>query len=467
MFNCELCLYSTDRSSNLKKHCETKKHILRVHHESQKNNTNVQTDLTVPPMVTPDIKICQQIDNLSNKKLKNDKILHQNVTPTVTFDTKTCHQIDNFVANVTRTVTDNPEYNLNKTKDMKDNELTLEENIKKQYVCSKCLKSYTCRQHLWRHNKQTPNCEPSIERQEIQTLKNQMNIILEKMNLNQQLNNVNVLKTSNDNNIISTIASNNNNSNNMVAKNITNVHGDNVVTNNNQKITVLNYVEQAYPDVRALPMLGPKKAIQLLLNAEQDSDHTIIAFFIYWNKIYQLHEFLGEIILKEYKTKIPGEQKIWVASVQKLSFIVRQSLNDKDIWLKDKQGVVINQRIITPMLEEVKKMLQNCVKDVKEKSHDRNIPFDEFEKLQDEGMESVKIIQKINKKTLHQQILKYIAPHFQLRGTIELIDEDDEEYNNDYLDEIVDDEQKQQCKSVVVVHEKKPTKKKVLAIKNK
>lgn len=31
MFNCEICEYSTDSSSNLKKHLETKKHVVCAH----------------------------------------------------------------------------------------------------------------------------------------------------------------------------------------------------------------------------------------------------------------------------------------------------------------------------------------------------------------------------------------------------------------------------------------------------
>jgi len=39
MFKCELCLYSTDRQANLNRHFETKKHIIRAHNKSIKNNT--------------------------------------------------------------------------------------------------------------------------------------------------------------------------------------------------------------------------------------------------------------------------------------------------------------------------------------------------------------------------------------------------------------------------------------------
>lgn len=53
MFNCNLCHYVTDRSSNLKKHNETKKHIINVYHSGGKQHfydkcTQIDNKNTVP-----------------------------------------------------------------------------------------------------------------------------------------------------------------------------------------------------------------------------------------------------------------------------------------------------------------------------------------------------------------------------------------------------------------------------------
>jgi hypothetical protein len=95
----------------------------------------------------------------------------------------------------------------------------------------------------------------------------------------------------------------------------------------------------------------------------------------------------------------------------KLTFIVRQILNKENVWLKDMNGVCITKHIIDPILKEIKKMLQKYIKLCE--NHDGK-SFEKIEKEQTNGMRAIEIIKEINEKELHKQILKYIAPHFQL-----------------------------------------------------
>lgn len=67
-----------------------------------------------------------------------------------------------------------------------------------------------------------------------------------------------------------------------------------------------------------------------------------------------------------------------------------------------------------------------------------------LEEMHNNGMVAIKIIADINNKILHKQILKHIAPQFQLNCEDKLTEK----------------------KVKVIVHEKKPTKKKQLLINN-
>lgn len=58
MYNCKLCFYSTDRSSNLQKHNGTQKHVIRTQFELQ-NTTN-----------NNDVNICQFIESIKPLKEK-------------------------------------------------------------------------------------------------------------------------------------------------------------------------------------------------------------------------------------------------------------------------------------------------------------------------------------------------------------------------------------------------------------
>lgn len=65
---CELCHYITDRSSNLKKHFETKKHVLNAYYESRKNN--ISGDINSNIQLIP--KTYSPIDNFQKNSQKND-----------------------------------------------------------------------------------------------------------------------------------------------------------------------------------------------------------------------------------------------------------------------------------------------------------------------------------------------------------------------------------------------------------
>ena len=95
-----------------------------------------------------------------------------------------------------------------------------------------------------------------------------------------------------------------------------------------------------------------------------------------------------------------------------MTFIVRSVLNKNEkIWSKDKGGICINDLIITPILEEIKIMINEynnmC-------NYNIRLPKSDYETLSDKISESLKIIYDITTKKLHKLILNYIAPHFQL-----------------------------------------------------
>jgi len=78
MFNCELCHYTTDRSSNFKKHFETKKHIVNAHYESKKNNTCDFICSLPEKMGTLVPKTCVQIENIEkNAQKKGEKFMEK------------------------------------------------------------------------------------------------------------------------------------------------------------------------------------------------------------------------------------------------------------------------------------------------------------------------------------------------------------------------------------------------------
>jgi len=63
-----------------------------------------------------------------------------------------------------------------------------------------------------------------------------------------------------------------------------------------------------------------------------------------------LDKFIGDIIIKEYKKEDTKTQQIWTTDVSRLSFLVRQILNETEkVWMSDKKGTCLLKMIIKPM----------------------------------------------------------------------------------------------------------------------
>jgi hypothetical protein len=403
MFRCELCDYSTDRSTDLKKHNNTNKHKRKAHKNIVNNIQNGLEIDNVPLEQLQDYEICQEIENW--KKNSNKKIvdLSGNLTNVPKNNvqnqknSKTCEQIDN----------------------------SNKKHLTKKHVCA-CGKEFGTRQNLWNHKqickeKKLVEQAQKIEEQEqkIQQIQEYNEKMEQKIKeLENTLTNftklINLPQTqqaplTNAQNYNNNAQSNNVNSHNTLNNTLNNTNNINEL-NNNQKIMVFNYVSQHFQEAEPIKMLE-KQDICKMLVIPNDTKHTLEDFIIYNQRNNNLNGFLGDIIISAYKKEDPKKQQIWSSNVMKLTFIVRQILNKENVWLKDMNGVCITRHIIDPILKEIKKMLQKYVK-LCEKIGNKS--FEEFEKLQTNGMVAVDIIKEINDKELHKKILKYIAPHFQL-----------------------------------------------------
>lgn len=417
MFNCELCHYTTDRSSNLKKHFKTKKHVLNVNSES-KNNNNMINDYGCNHASA---KTHRQIENTKKNTQKN---ILKNVKNSnrdnvcdygeIVYDYAVTNLIENVVCNKNKNMTN-------------ENLVFNKHNDNKIYKCEHCDNIYKCRQNLWRH-KQRSICGSVIKNKngEVNEIKKQMEQMTKKLEVNNKL--------------IETLLTNKptgNVFNNQTTLN-TNSHNNNSINTNienNQKTIVFNYVNNNYQNAQPIKMLEIDHVAKLL--EMKNTSYSLFDFIIYYYKKYDLHGFLGKIIVDEYKKTDPEEQQIWISSVLRLTFIVRQVLNKENVWLKDMNGVCITQNIINPILQEVKKILQTHITTLKDPEKMKKKDIEEYVKAQEDGMVALEIIQKINENELHQLILKYVAPYFQLYSDIKLMEN------------------------------KKPTKKKQLLIKNK
>lgn len=318
MYECNMCKYSTKRSTDLERHNKTKRHMMNLDNYEDINiekTKNINNNNTVK-------KILTKFDKRQKNNAKN-----------------------------------------------------------KEYKCV-CLKVFKSRQSLWYHKKVCDQYE--ITNDVIFEMKNKIK------NLEDKLDNTTLAINSNN-------TSNNNSNNN---------------SNNVMNINILTYANKNYTKAKPLETLKQQDAMKLLTN-DKSNDHTIedIIIFNYEKRIFD--QFIGDIIIKEYKKDDPQDQQIWASDMARLSFIVRRILDkNDDIWIKDKKGTSLIKMVITPILEETKKIMTEYMPiccSIIEKANARRA-----EKITEKMFNMGKIIYDINTKEVHPKVLKYISPHFKL-----------------------------------------------------
>lgn len=360
IYNCDLCLFSTNRLSDYTRHKTTQKHIKNDYQNTLSTQINSQKSTL------------ELTENPKNPK-KSTKVSKNT-------DQHTDHDphVNNLNQQTIQICSDVVIKNKNK------------------YKCN-CGKIYQHKQSLFNHKKTCTNKNNEVT----ELIKKVAKVDeLEKTvhELQQIISNQNIIANNSVNNSINTSNVQNNNTSNIL--------------NNNQKIiNVYSYVNSQYTEAEPIKMLEKPDIDKLLTYTE--SKHPIEEVMAFQQSKHLLYQFLGEIIAHSYKKKNPAEQQFWVTDITRLSFIVRQALSqNENIWYPDKKGICLLKHIIVPVLDEVKRIMQKYVKDCYELM--ANSSESDFIKIGGQMSHGTQIIYEINQKELHHKVLNYIAPYFQL-----------------------------------------------------
>jgi hypothetical protein len=363
-YTCELCNFRTNRINNLKAHNVTIKHLRRE----------------------------GEIEFEKHQKSKNKNVSNKNM---VIYDT--CENL-NCVQNDSKN-----DYKQEKYEDTEDiikqQTSNLEKKPSKIHRCI-CNKTFSCSQNLCRHKKTCLNVINNLitldkkEFEEIkQTVKNLETIVLKtpQTTIIQQPPQININMTNNTN-------SNNNIGNTM------------------NMMSAIKYINENYLNTKPLKMLEPQSAKNLLL-AQASDKHSVEEFMVYYYDKNLFHKFIGEIIKDEYKQENPEEQQFWTTDVSRLSFVVRRVMQENESkWIKEPEGKMVKKYIVSPILAEVKKMIDEYHIYCKEKMriNKNTLKLLEMEKLLDSSITCEKISSDIGNQLFDDPVLKYIAPHFKL-----------------------------------------------------
>ncbi|ARF08403.1 hypothetical protein Catovirus_1_453 [Catovirus CTV1] len=147
------------------------------------------------------------------------------------------------------------------------------------------------------------------------------------------------------------------------------------------------------------PLLEPIKDYSVL-----EDKNKFINSLVYYQKENKLNQYIGDFLLKHYKTENPKNRSNWNSDTSRLTYINRELVNNQPNWVIDKKGVKMTNIVIDPFLNYIKKILQeefNFLKD------NINVNDDTIKKM----FILSDILKNINDKTLSMDVNRYLAPH--------------------------------------------------------
>jgi hypothetical protein len=123
-----------------------------------------------------------------------------------------------------------------------------------------------------------------------------------------------------------------------------------------------------------------------------------------------LKNYVGDHVVEKYKNDDIRKQPIFCTDCSRLSYIIRDAVGKKNCWKRDKKGVILAERVLEPILKFLRKHLENNVDDYLHMSMKK---YDKMEFIE-RNHRLLEVIKFIDDGSLVQDILKYLAPYFQL-----------------------------------------------------
>lgn len=197
-----------------------------------------------------------------------------------------------------------------------------------------------------------------------------------------------------------------------------------------KSMSVMNYALKNYNDAPPIGLLEDdqfNKMSELLTHDEKGkkkTDKSTEEILIFHHRHDTLNKVLGDLIVKIYKKENPDKQSVWSSDISRLTFIVKdivgKTKNSK--WITDKKGLHFTQVIINPLLDKIKTLLMEYVFDcgnkinkITSKHKLEEIEENKTRSLLSQMQEANLTILTIKLGKIHGEILKYIAPYFNLK----------------------------------------------------
>lgn len=183
-------------------------------------------------------------------------------------------------------------------------------------------------------------------------------------------------------------------------------------------ISVEKFIQQSYPDAPHIAQLEDYSIIE-------DDEEKLIDSLIDQFQKKQLDKYFGDFIITNYKKDDPTNQSIWNSDTARLTYIIKELLaNNKSSWNKDAKGEKTKNYIIKPLLEYIKELVNKYIQiysDLTDEEHIDQLNTNEIQDYTIKGIYLTQIRSYVENKQLREDILKYLAPHFQIKHNNKLL----------------------------------------------
>jgi len=189
---------------------------------------------------------------------------------------------------------------------------------------------------------------------------------------------------------------------------------DNATKANKYAMSTFNILAKKFVDSPPLRKINTEQIETIMYKGVKDKE--LISALIYYNRNKTLVKYIGGAIVSSYKKDDPRTQSLWNSDTQRLSYIIRALANDNIYWVRNAGGTQVTEYIIQPILDYL---------DVAIRDHIKNTPRNNFSGIveyNEHMLDAHRLSNEItDKKKLGDEILVYITPFFNFKGT-ELID---------------------------------------------
>ena len=170
-----------------------------------------------------------------------------------------------------------------------------------------------------------------------------------------------------------------------------------------KSVSALTYVAHNYGSAPTIKMIDIDDMTDLEQNNKKLVEDAISA-----HKHKTLDKYLGDSIIKLYKTDKPEDQSVWATDTSRLTYLIKELMvNNSSNWIIDKKGIKTKEYLIDPLLGHIKAL----VIDYQKNSMILSTNAVEIEYILETNKQILKLVTDIDDGIVGNNLLKYISTH--------------------------------------------------------